>query len=557
MKVESKRFHLKNSVPRFLLLYSGLALLVLAPLFRRGYILTLDMVFTPKLRMPAHINSSYLFYAALHILNYVLPSDVIEKVLLFVILVLAGAGMHLLTRHLSNTSADSYHAIGAYFAGVFYIINPFTYDRFMTGQYLVLFGYALLPWFVRALLAFLEKPAWRRTPVLTAWAVAISIVSIHTVGMLAILTIVALCLKAWRERANSEWLGKLLKFGLSGLVLFLLASSYWLVPLALGRGSTASAISSFSANDQSAFATVGGSAIGRLGNVLRLQGFWAESRNMYTLPQAHIPTWGLLALMLWALVILGATAMWRNGQRRLVLPFGVSMLVAIILAIGTLNGWLVGHVPLFAGYREPEKFVTLVALGYAVFASRGVATMLKYCHEQGGKFFLILASVVLLLLPVVFASTMFWGCNGQLRVAQYPAGWFAANRRLNADHGDFQTLFLPWHLYMYFDFAGRIIASPAPNFFDKPVIISDNPEFNGAASANSTAAKKYLDRILPEAGRTNIFGEALAKYHIKYVLLANDDDYAKYGYLGRQSDLQLVSKNATIELYRNEAYRGD
>jgi len=548
---------------RIWLVYTLAALLVIAPLLPRGYVLTLDMVFAPHARMPATVSNGYLFYAFLHGLNFVLPGDVIEKILLLTILLLAGVGMHRLVEYLGGKTADRPQKIGAYFAGTLYMVNPFTYDRLMAGQYLVLLGYALLPWFVRALLEFLDKPAVRRAVVMAVWAAIVGIVSIHAIGFMAILVCVAISLKIWREREHKTWLRKLLKFGLISLGIFLIASSYWLVPLALGKGSTAGAIDNFGAGDRTAFATIGGSWIGRFGNVLSLQGFWAEARNMYTLPQDVVPAWTLLTLLVWALVITGIISLWRAGKRDMVLLFGISASVAAILAIGTLNGWLAAHVPLFSGYREPEKFVALIALLYAVFAAHGVIAVLKYCHvqaylfgRQGGKFFLSFASLILLLLPIVWTPTMLWGANNQLAPVQYPADWFTMNQRLDADRSNFQTLFLPWHLYLSFDFSGRIIANPGPSFFDKPMIISDNPEFGGAAAAGSTSATRSLDAILPAVGSGDALGTRLAPLNIKYVLLARDGDgAAAYGYLSRQADLKLVAKTATLELYRNEAWR--
>lgn len=533
--------------------YAVLALLVLAPVLKSGYILTLDMVFTPHFRMPALSSNDYLFRVLLHVLNFVLPGDVIEKILLFVILLLSGVGMHRLVQYLS-AKPDRYRQAGAYFAGIFYALNPFTYDRFMAGQYEVLLGYALLPWFTRALLVFLEKPSVRSAVVLAAWAVVASIVSIHAVGLLVILAAIGFSVAAWRER-RSERLKKILRYGLLGLTIFCIASSYWLVPLAFGKGNTASTISSFSTADQSAFETTGGNWLGKVGNVLRLQGFWAEARGMYQLPQARVPVWGLLALMIWALVITGAISWWRKRRRDLVLLFGGSMIVAIVLAIGVLERPLAAHVPLFAGYREPEKFVALVALAFAVFAARGAELMLKYCHEQSSQFFLVFAAVLLLLLPIVWTPTMLWGFSGQLRPAQYPSSWFTVNQRLDADHTNFQTLFLPWHLYMYFGFAGRIIANPAAQFFDKPVIVSDNPEFKGAALNNSTPAKRQLDQLLPQASKDSKLDAQLAQLNIKYILLVKDNDYRAYAYLDRQSGLKLVAESATLKLYRNEAWR--
>jgi hypothetical protein len=532
-----------------------LAFVVLLPLLGRGYILTLDMVFTPHLRMPASVSSSYLLHVLFHVLNLVVPSDVIEKIILFLILFLSGVGVHKLVQSLSAKRPDTYQRLGCYFAGLLYTINPFTYDRFMAGQYNVLLGYALLPWFTRAMLKLLAQPAWRSAIVLAAWATAASIVSIHAVGLMAILAVTGLGLKSWQQRDNKPWLRQALKFGLLAAAMFIAASSYWLIPLALGHGSTATTISSFNTTDQSAFATLGGSTLGRLGSVVRLQGFWAEGRDLYSLPQDQVPVWGLLALIVWLIVITGVMSLWRVRQRFIVVLLAASALIAAMLAIGTINGWLVTRVPFFAGYREPEKFVALVALAYAVFAGHGVAAILKYCHDQGGKFFLIVASVILLLVPLVWTPTMLRGFDNQLTLAQYPADWFTINKRLDADPSRFQVLFLPWHQYMYFNFAGRIIASPAPAFFDKPVVVSNNPEFEGIPPVPNTLDASVAGTLAGAPESTTI-GTPLAKLHIKYVLLARDDDYANYSYLGRQADLKLVAKSATLELYRNVAFGG-
>jgi len=534
--------------------YGVLALVVLGPLLKPGFILTLDMVFTPRLRMPTDSSNGYLFHALMHGLNSVLPSDVIQKLLLFAILLLAGVGMHQLVQHLNRADASLRTNIGAYIAGVFYVVNPFTYDRFMAGQYEVLLGYALLPWFVRLLLRFLAGPGWATALWLAGCALVISVVSVHSIGMMAVLAATALGVALWRRR-DIRWRARVWKFGLIVIGVFLVASGYWLVPLLLGKGAVATQVAGMSGADQSAFATVGGNVAGKIGNIVRLQGFWVEARGMYDLPQAHVPAWGLIGLMVWALVITGGVSWWRARQRLTVAVFGVSALMGGLLAIGILGGWPAAYVPLLAGYREPEKFVALIALAYAVFAARGVSAASAYCQEQGGRLFAVGAAVLLLALPFVWTPTMLYGFNGQLKPVHYPADWSAVNAKLTHDSGSFQTLFLPWHLYMRFGFAERTIANPAPLFFDKPVIVSDDPEFMGAALSKPSPAKRTLARLLPNAERTDDLGKQLAALHIKYLIVAHEDDYRRYDYLAGRSDMHLVTKGATLDLYRNEAYR--
>lgn len=545
---------LKTMVGRFKKygIYILLTVLILGPLLRRGYVLTLDMVFTPHLHMPTGIFSSYLLQVCLHVLNYVLPGDIVQKFVLFLALFLAGVGAHRLVSFITKPSL--YQSIGNYFAGTFYMINPFTYDRFMAGQYDVLLGYALLPWFVCSLFKFIRVQSWRRSLPLALWATVTSIVLIHAIGFLVIFAVTALALRAWQLRGDKAQLKVLLGYSIASTTLYIILSSYWLVPLLLGRGSTASVLHNYQNSDQLAFATVGGDVFGRALSVLGLQGFWLELRHMYYLPQDTIPLWRLLAAIIWLLVIAGGVGMWRARQRFFADFFAITTVIATFFAIGMWNSWLAAHIPLFAGYREPGKFVAMVALSFTVFTGYGVSATMRYIYEQGGKAFFAFGSLLLLLIPLVWTPTMLWGFNHQLMPVSYPSDWYLVNRRLRADPDNFQVLFLPWHLYMNFGFAGRIIANPAPAFFDKPIIVSDNPEFKNISLTNRTPTKLKLDQILPKAATQNSLGTQLAKLHIKYVLLDKDDDYSNYAYLSHQHDLKQISNSDTLELYVNKAW---
>jgi len=78
------------------------------------------------------------------------------------------------------------------------------------------------------------------------------------------------------------------KVRIIGLAAFLVTSSYWLVPLALAREIRLASISSFGANDQSAFATV--ATVGSAGSATwcGCKVFGAEDRGLYNLPQDSV-----------------------------------------------------------------------------------------------------------------------------------------------------------------------------------------------------------------------------------------------------------------------------
>lgn len=538
------------------LIYTATSLLVLLPLMPMGYILTLDMVFTPVIRVPEYVSSSYLFYVLLHVLDVVLAADVIQKLLLFLILFLSGLGMHRLILYREGEKKQPiFDSWGAYFGGVLYMINPFTYDRFMAGQFAVLLGYALLPWFVGALLKFLKRPALRPAIITAGWAIVISIASIHSIGLMIMVILGALAMHAKEYWEDTARLRLVLKCGLLALMVFVAASSYWLVPLAQGTGATAATVAGFDAGDQQAFATIGDTALAKLSNVMQLQGFWLEQQGQYELPQHAVAAWGVLVIVIWAMVVTGIVRLRRARRSRTVTFFGILIIGGWLLAAGIFSTWLARYIPLFGGYREPQKFTALTAMGYAVLAGYGMTAIVeRYGRHSRIKSSLIAIMTVMLLLG--FTRPMVWGFNGQLLPRQYPADWFTMNDQLNHDQTNFKVLFLPWHLYMSYDFSERIIATPAVKFFDKAMIVNQNPEFERASPSKPTAEQALLNNhILPAATHKDELGSQLSLLNIKYVLLAKELDYSSYKYLDTQKDLQIVQESATLKLYRNKAFR--
>jgi hypothetical protein len=235
------------------------------------------------------------------------------------------------------------------------------------------------------------------------------------------------------------------------------------------------------------------------------------------------------------------------------MTFGLCLLLAVLLASGVVNGWLTRHVPLFAGYRESQKFAALIALSFALFIGLGFSRLLAAFRSTYYKAIVLAGSLAVWL---AFTPIMFSGFDGQLVPRQYPSDWYAMNTYLQQDKSDYKVLFLPWHLYMRFQFAGRVIASPADNFFAADVVTSDNPELAGVEPAIPNADKVILTkRILPNGSANPNLATELANLKFKYILLAKDADYRDYRYIDGKSGLQLVKTSQSLNLYRNKEYR--
>lgn len=242
------------------------------------------------------------------------------------------------------------------------------------------------------------------------------------------------------------------------------------------------------------------------------------------------------------------------------IAFAAMFAMAVVLAAGTsggifapINEWLVANVPFFAGYREPQKFVAIVVLVYAVFGALGVEQIIQWLRGRKlANWYINTIAASLLIIPIATAPLMLWGFGGQLKTSEYPREWYAMNTYLEETvPQDTNILALPWHLYMRFDFAGRIIANPMDKFFAPELVISNDPEFDGAKAYASTDTQTKLDSaILGEAPNRTDLGKRLADLDIEYVLLAKEFDYEKYDYLDKQTDLELVKEDASLKLYK-------
>lgn len=538
--------------------YALLALVILLPLLKPGFVQTLDMVFVPHWPLQEVSRSSYLFYAVLHFMDLILPSQLIQKVMLFCILLFAGYGMHRFMTLLKpqDTEAAQWQ-IAQYAAGILYMLNPFVYSRFMAGQFAVLLGYMALPIVARAAWLLCEKPSWRTSLWLAWWVAFVGIVSVHTLGLVVLLAASIVGVFVWRQWGLRKRQLRLLKWLAISATAVLIASSYWLIPTLRGTGQTAQIVSQFNSGDERAFATIS-HGLGLVGNVLGLQGFWADDKNLYLMPQDVFRWWFVPILAMWALVIFGWWRWWRR-QAAQATAFALLALLSAALAIGTagtfvapVNRMLLHVVPFFSGYREPQKFVALIAFVFACFAGNGALELWrKMLNSKKWQEYAQPAMFATFAMIILCAPLMPLGFRGQLHASSFPQGWYAANDILRQQcQKTCQALYLPWHLYMRYDFAGRIIVNPAPQFFDATIVASPDPEYGQASAYQRTDTQKYIeDAALPEAKAGKPIAPGLLQHNIRYVILAKEYDYQDYKYIQSQAGLHLVLNTPSLILY--------
>ncbi|HET7517791.1 MAG TPA: hypothetical protein VFN05_08880, partial [Actinomycetes bacterium] len=128
-----------------------LALLALGPLLGRGYVLTYDMVFVPRLELSpgllgldTAVARSVPADLLVALASRLVPADLVQKLVLAGVFLGAAAGAARLVPSRSRTARAA--------AAVLYAWNPFLYERLVMGHWGLLVAYAALPWVALAAL---------------------------------------------------------------------------------------------------------------------------------------------------------------------------------------------------------------------------------------------------------------------------------------------------------------------------------------------------------------------------------------------------------------------
>lgn len=554
--------------------FTALSLLVCFPLLEPGYVLSLDMVFAPNadyVQFGLHTKGP-LYYGrlpflfALDTLALVVDDWLIQKAILLAIPVLCG---------LSMTAAcsvrDAQTRTGALFAGTLYAVNPFVYVRLLTGHWYFLLSYAFVPLAVVAIDRFLDDEEASLKPLAAAvgWTTLVSVFDPHATVLVALGGWCLFAVRAWDgARSGSHRRSALAvsrRFGTFSLVAAVV-NAYWLLPAVVAAVGGGTHLTTISGADLTVFSARGTIA----GNVplsaAMLYGFW---RGGATTTMDLLPLWavGLLFAAVLFLAVSGAVRDWGETRTRGVALAG---LLAFVLSLGVSTAFseplfetLTTLVPPLRGMRDSQKFVGLLVFAYAFFGARGVDGVVAGVRAappvlDSGRLprLPLLALVCLTLLtPLAYTAPMVTGLDGQLDSTTYPESWHAANDYLGAGEEETagRALFLPWHGYLSVSWTDGRIASPAPLFFDRPVVTSQRLDVGGIDTrATDPTHRRVTDALADPSSPT--LDEELAAVGVEYVILAHEADYRQYGALEDHDAFAVAFAGDDITVYENDAY---
>ncbi|MBP9750441.1 MAG: hypothetical protein KBC95_01195, partial [Candidatus Peribacteraceae bacterium] len=301
-------------------LFAAVALGVVAPLLAPGFVFLPDMVWSPRPDWADFLHGGVSIYfpvdAALALLGHIFPSEWVQKLLLFGVLLLPGVAMERLARPYVGRAY-------AFAAGLLYQCNPYVFERFAAGQWRVLLGYGLFPLVISFCLPLLRQFDRRRALMCLALLAAYPLLSLHWAAITAVflLALAAAALSGLVPSPSSRRLAA---------VCIALVGILALAPLALSLFQEGALLARIGPQDFAAFDTRSDPRFGVWFNVLSLYGMW---RADDLLPKHLLPWWWLVTPLLLALSAWGAAMLVRRRD-----ALGTVTVIAffpvLVLAVG-------------------------------------------------------------------------------------------------------------------------------------------------------------------------------------------------------------------------------
>jgi hypothetical protein len=483
-----------------------LGLLVLGPGLRRGFLLSYDMVFVPREPFtsamfglsggaPRAVPSDF----AVAVASRLLPADIVQKLVLLLIFVLACSGAAALL--------DRAPVLARLAAAVFYAWNPYTAERLIIGQWALLLGYAGLPWVFRAMLMFDRSGAKRGAARLALALLPAAVGGFAAMAITALVVVpAALCT---RRRGTVA----------VALAALAVGSLPWLIPSVLHAVyADPGGVAAFAARADTPFGTIG--------SLVMLGGTW----NATTVPKAY----GGPSSAVWLVVVLAGSAGYALlGQRRW-LPNHGPRSQWLGLAVGAVAGLLIASIgvtaagrallrgaigfwPGFAILRDGQQFIAPLALAEAIGFGLAVSWSMhpgsfgtkKTTERPGGKHRApalsdapgLALGAFALLAPVLLLPGLAWGAAGRLRPVWYPAAYQAAARTIDASRVPGDVLLLPWAADRTPSWNhGEVMLDAWPRLVSRPVIWNDGTEVGNVALAPDDPRARRLDGLIGSVG---------------------------------------------------------
>jgi len=522
-----------------------ISIIITFPIYRYGFVYLLDMVMVPNIYLldftGSNVSTDIPVIYLVKGFSVIFSTSFVQKIILTVMLFLSGVFMF----KLSSKYAD--RAL-AFLAGLIYMLNPWTYERFLSGQWYVYFGYAFFPLFILFSLRILRPGRSRGDQVkFVALSALYPIISLHW-AFIAALVFAVMFVTRMILFGQVNW-RKFSKVVFIGIIVILIVNSFWLFGGFFSKGT----YSSIDPTDFTAFNTATDPQFGTFFNVLSLYGFWGTD---YTLPKHEFSLWWVITLIY--LVLAGIGAYYRAKERDLLSVTLLILFIPVLLvSVGTGHSltkpiveWL-GNVPLFKGLRETGKLIGLIAFTYAWFIPFGLNKVTEwvsgFSFKNTARYTLYAAMCLLVFLSV---NSIFYVVANEVAVNEYPMEWEQAEKKLTEDPSSGKVLILPWWGYIRTPFSNfNLISNPARRYFTNDVVVSEKFESSVPLESKTEMDTKIDDWVVNQRILASDM-EYLKEQGITHIMLIEEEDSPKYEFLQQEQRLIKEINSKALKLYK-------
>lgn len=456
-----------------------LALLVVGPLLRPGYLLLRDAVSTPR----SYLSDTALGLTAapraapqdfaVALASHLLDGGVVVKTLLLLGLWLAGWGAARLVALVLPGAGMP----GEFVATTLAIWNPYVAERLLQGHWSLLVGYGCLPWVATAMLGLRTGGAG-----FFGLAFFIALAGLTPTGLLLAAAVALACVPV-AGAGRRRWVCAAAAIGAAAV-----AALPWLVAAVTGA-----ALPSHTPANRlgvEAFAPRAEPGLGTLTSLASLGGIW----NADAVPGSRTTLFAVAsAVVLLGVVAVGLPAV---ARRPAAVPLLVLAAAAVLIPAGLatgpglrLLGAVVDAAPGAGVLRDGQKWVALAVPGYALAGAGAVLTLRRRLFGAAAPALVCCLALILALPDLV------WGVGGRVSPVRYPRGWPAVAAAINARPD--AVAVLPAGTMRLFSWSGPApVLDPLPRWVRADVLSTGDLVISGTTIAGEGAHARAVQELL-------------------------------------------------------------
>jgi hypothetical protein len=505
-------------------------------------------------RFNPSFSSVFVFYSLLFFLSSLLGS-VEHGICTLLVLTLAGSGftMYYATKCLERNRKASF------VAGLIYMLNPWVYDRLVSGHILFLLAYLIFPLSFICFIRSFESEMRVEYSIMSGVFLAIILVLQFHLAYLAFFSMFLFVLiSIVHDLKNSYQFTKICKkYMLNIASLFataILLNMWWFYP-------SLAELSKFGATFQTPLSALGYTQQRiTLINTLRLSSNWLAfyDRSLTDMVGGYSVFFVIGSIVL-TILPLTIPLLYRYKDKKYTFYFWTLAAIGIVLGMGTKGLgtffiWLISNVPLFFIFDDPNKFLFLTIFAISFL----IAILLTKIKEKRYHTFVVMIITFLILgnaLPYYTGNF-----NNQLAPLTIPQEIKDAVTWL-VHEGDGRIALLPPWASVRFDWSQKNIVNPLLVHPPLPAIIL--PYTPGVQEASPQEEYVRWAFMMLYLNRTSFAGKLFSPLGVNYFLWMADADSERRddlwwidngnikSILQGQKDLKLVNKIGSVYVFKN------